>query len=110
MKQHRFQLPLLLLLMVLVFSACDKGYTVRFTNYSLNHMDSVIVAENGVVFTNIEVQTVTSYLPIKKGTYSIECITKGKSKFYSTITIPKNGTGKRSIQIDGTNSIVVLEE
>ena len=100
----------LVVLVGIILASCDKGYTVRFTNYSLEPMDSVIVAENGAIFTNIEVQTVTNYLPIKKGTYYIECITKDKGKIYSTITIPKSGTGKRSIQIDGTNTIAILEE
>ena len=109
MKSKRY-ISGLLLVFAITFVSCDKGYTVRFTNYSLEPIDSVTVANDGVIFTNIEVQTVTNYLPIKKGNYTIQCVTRDKSRFYSTLTIPKSGTGKRSIQIDGTNTIVVLEE
>ncbi|MES2679101.1 MAG: hypothetical protein V4635_04415 [Bacteroidota bacterium] len=90
--------------------SCDKGYQVRFINYNTEPMDSVIIGDNHVVFTNVDFKSVTDYQKIKKGNYSVTCISKTKKKFQSTITIPKNGDGKRSIQIDAVNSISVLED
>lgn len=101
---------LVLLSLTSVLVSCDKGYTVRFTNYSQQPMDSVIVGDKVIVFTNVEIQTVTDYRDIKEGKYAIECVTKAKNRYYSNITIPSTGEGTRSIQIDGTNTIVVLEE
>ena len=109
MKAHKYIQLIIVLCTGFLFS-CDKGYTVRFTNYSQYPIDSLIVGENAIVFTNIEIQTETEYKPIKKGKYQITCVTKSKSRFYSNIHIPGNGSGNRSIQIDGTNSVVVLEE
>lgn len=99
-----------LLLLSIIFVSCDKGYTVRFTNYSQQPIDSVIVGEKVLVFTNVEIQTVTDYKDIKKGKYGIECVTKDKNRYYSSITIPSTGSGTRSIQIDGTNTVVILEQ
>ncbi|HOZ88398.1 MAG TPA: hypothetical protein PL029_11610 [Bacteroidia bacterium] len=90
--------------------SCDKGYQVRFVNYYIEPMDSVIIGESNLVFTNIGLESVTDYQKIKKGNYSVTCISKTKKKFQSAITIPKQGEGKRSIQIDGINSITVLED
>jgi hypothetical protein len=93
-----------------LLTSCDKGYDIRFTNYYIEPMDSVIVGDNKIVFTAIELQATTGYKEIKKGKYSIECISRTKKKFYSSITIPGKGEGKRTIQIDGVNQISILEE
>lgn len=107
LKKH---IALVLFTMSAFLISCDKGYTVRFTNYSQHPIDSVIVGDKSLVFTNVEIQTVTDYRSLKKGKYAVECVTKGKNRYYSSITIPSSGGGTRSIQIDGTNTIVVLEE
>jgi len=106
-KKH---IALVLFAMSTFLISCDKGYTVRFTNYSQQPVDSLIIGDNEVVFTNIEVQNVTEYKPIKKGNYSIQCVTKSKNRYKSSFNIPSAGEGKKSIQIDGTNTIVVLEQ
>jgi hypothetical protein len=106
-KKH---IALVLFAMSTFLISCDKGYTVRFTNYSQHPIDSLIIGENTLVFSNVEIQTETEYKPIKKGKYAIECVTKSKNRYFSSITIPSSGSGTRSIQIDGTNTVVVLEQ
>ena len=81
MKSKRYIQVILVALSIFLFS-CDKGYTVRFTNYSQHPIDSLSVGENVVVFTNIEIQTETEYKPIKHGSYHIVCVTKNKNRFY----------------------------
>jgi hypothetical protein len=73
-------------------------------------MDSVVVGQNKLIFQNIAQETKTGFNTITKGNYTIRCISKTKKVFYSTITIPKSGTGSRTIQIDGVNQISILEE
>jgi hypothetical protein len=90
--------------------SCDKGYQLRFTNYYIEPMDSVVVGDNKVVFKGVELQASTGYEKIKKGKYAIMCVSKGKKRFYSNITIPGKGSGKRTIQIDGISQISILEE
>jgi hypothetical protein len=107
MKVHQV---FLFVLIALALVACDKGYEVRFTNYHIEKMDSVSIGENKVVFTDIDVHTTTSFQKISKGQYHISLVTEKKKRFYSTIEIPKTGTGKRTIQIDGINQISILEE
>ena len=73
-------------------------------------MDSVIIGSNVMVFTNIEVNDATDFRGIKKGTYGVDCITSSKKHFSAEIEIPARGGGKRSLQIDGLGTFVVLEE
>jgi hypothetical protein len=94
----------------LLFVSCDKGYEVRFTNYYIEPVDSVIIGSNKIVFKNIELQATTGYEKISKGKYSIQCVSHGKKRFFSSISIPGSGKGKRTIQIDGINQISILEE
>lgn len=93
-----------------IFISCDKGYQVRFINFNTERMDSVVIGDNTVVFTNVDLQSETDYLKIKKGKYKVSCITTSKKKFYSDITIPGSGSGKRSVQIDAINNFSILED
>ncbi|MCU0360756.1 MAG: hypothetical protein MUF75_08570 [Bacteroidia bacterium] len=101
---------IVLCLVLLIFSSCDKGYNLRFINYYLEPMDSVVVGANVLVFKNVETQSSSDFLEIKKGTYGVTCITKTKKKFTTEITIPSKGSGQRSLQIDGLATFVLLEE
>lgn len=73
-------------------------------------MDSVIVGNNTLVFTNIERMDQSNYSRIKKGDYAVTCITGSKKRYNTRITIPGNNSGRRSIQIDGTGAISILED
>ena len=103
-------LNIFLILSVLLLTACDKGYEVRFTNYYIEPMDSVIIGNRMIVFTGVELQASTGYNAIGKGKHSIECVSRTKKRFSSEINIPSTGKGKRTIQIDGINQISILEE
>src|SRR5260370_1249592 len=95
---------------VFFLSSCSKGYEVRFVNYYIEPMDSVVIGNNILVFTNIDLESQSEYQKIGKGNHTIKCISKNKKKFYSVLVIPKNGDGKRTIQIDAINSISILED
>lgn len=73
-------------------------------------MDSVIVGNKLLVFTNIGLESASDYEKLQKGKHTITCITKTKRKFYSIINIPGSGTGKKSIQIDAINNFSFLED
>src|ERR1700733_12021389 len=90
-----------LFLLVLFLSSCDKSYQVRFTNYYIEEMDSVIVGDKNAVFTNVNLETSSSYTTIKTGNYMVKCVSKSKKKFYSSINFSTNSAEKRSIQLDG---------
>lgn len=96
--------------LLLLLCSCDKGYQVRFVNYYTEPMDSVVVGNDVVVFTGIDPEAETAYEKIKKGTYKVVCTARSKKKFSSQITIPRSGSGKRSIQIDAVNSFSILED
>jgi len=106
----RFKHSILFLFALLLLSSCDKGYELRFINYYLEPMDSVIVGSNVLVFTNVETQSSSAFMGIKKGTYGVTCISKSKKHFTTEIVIPSKGSGQRSLQIDGLASFVLLEE
>ncbi len=95
---------------MVLLSSCDKGYDLRFTNYYLEPMDSVIVGANVIVFTNVETQSSSDFRGIKKGKYGVTCISKSKKHFTTEIEIPSKGGGQRSLQIDGLGTFVLLEE
>lgn len=103
-------ITIVLLVLLLLVTSCDKGYEIRFTNYYTEPMDSVIIGNNKVVFTQIEFKQTTDYQPIKKGKYHIVCVTKTKKRFYEELVIPAKGNGKRTVQIDAIQQIVVLED
>jgi hypothetical protein len=109
MKTGVLYIPVIVLF-ALFATSCDKGYTVGFVNYYTEPMDSVVIGNNKLVYTAIELQATTEYFKLAKGKYTILIISKTKKKFYSSITIPKTGSGKRSIQIDAIEQINILEE
>ncbi|MDI1356432.1 MAG: hypothetical protein PSX36_16060 [bacterium] len=102
--------PFILFGLLVILSSCDKGYEVRFTNYYIEPMDSVVVGNNAIVFKNVELQKTTDFTKLSKGTYQIRLITTTKKRFYTSLTIPKTGTGKRTIQIDAITQMAILEE
>jgi len=95
---------------IIVFCSCDKGYEVRFTNFYLEPMDSVIIGDPKVTFTNIELETTTHYQKIGRGDHSIRMVTRSKKVFFGVIPIPGSGTGKRTIQVDGIKQVSILED
>src|SRR5688500_7236028 len=99
-----------LVLASLALASCDKGYEERFTNYFTESMDSVIVGENKIVYKDVPLEITTDVHKLKKGKYGIQLVTKTKKRFYSSITIPSKGAGKRTIQIDAIEQINILEE
>lgn len=101
---------LILILPLALFTSCGKGYEVRFTNYYTEPIDSVVIGENKLVLKDVELQDDTDYYALSKGKYSVQIISKTKKRFYSSITIPTSGTGKRTIQIDAIEQIYILEE
>ena len=110
MRNFKFIFSVLLIMASVVLTSCGKGYDVRFTNYNTEVIDTVIIGKNSVVFSQIERLTTTDYKKISTGNQTIKCITKTKKIYSSSISIPKKGTGKRTIQIDGLNSISILED
>lgn len=101
-----------LFLAVLAFglASCGKGYEVRFANYYTEEMDSVIIGNNKLVITSVKPGQTTNFYKISKGHYTFTCISKSKKRFSSEFFIPSQGSGKRTIQIDGIQQISVLEE
>lgn len=110
MKNFKILFNTVLVFTVLFFCSCGKGYEVRFTSYNTEIIDTVIVGSSEIVFAQIDRQATTEYNKIKSGDKSIKCITKTKKVYTSKISIPKKGTGKRTIQIDGLNRISILED
>lgn len=108
MRRLVFYSGLVLVFFILV--SCDKGYQVRFTNFYIEPMDSVIVGNNKIVYKDVALETTTDYYKLAKGKYAIRFITKTKKNFYSSISIPSKGTGKRTIQIDGIEQVSIFEE
>jgi len=94
----------------LALVSCDKGYEVRFTNYYIEPMDSVVVGTDKIVYKSVDLETTTDYYKLSKGKHAIRFVTKTKKKFYSSITIPSKGSGKRTIQIDGIEQVSIFEE
>lgn len=100
---------MLFVIALCLFSSCDKGYDVRFTNIYIEPLDSVLIGDK-IVFSDIEVNQTTEYRPIASGKLLIKCISKTKKTFSSDMEIPKNGSGKRTVQIDGLGTIDIFEE
>jgi hypothetical protein len=92
----------------LLLTACDKGYRVRFANYYIERMDSVIISGQ-LQFSMIERQQVTDYKEIKKGKHDVRCVAKDGRNFSTSLQIPSSGGGDRTIQIDAVSQVSVLE-
>lgn len=73
-------------------------------------MDSVVIGNNQVVFTNIGLEQTTELRKISRGKHFFTLTTKTKKKFYSSFFVPSKGSGNRTIQIDAIKQIFVLEE
>ncbi|MDO9001611.1 MAG: hypothetical protein Q7W45_17720 [Bacteroidota bacterium] len=110
MKFLKSLFAFILISLFFIFTSCGKGYEVRFTNYNTEIMDSVIIGGSDIIFSQIDIQATTEYRKINSGDRTIKCITKTKKVYTSTISIPKKEGGKRTIQIDGVNSISILED
>lgn len=98
------------LLITFLLTSCSKGYEVNFTNYYIEDIDSVIVGNNLLVFTNIETEASTDYRKIQKGDHTVKCISKSKKVIYSVLHIAGSGGGRRNIQIDGITQISITED
>jgi hypothetical protein len=92
-----------------VACSCDKGYTIRFSNYYIEPMDSVMIGDK-IKFTNVAKYTSTDFAKISRGNYNIVCVSTSKKRFYSSIFISGKGEGKRTVQLDAANQISILEE
>jgi hypothetical protein len=110
MKNFKILFTASLLIFSIIFSSCGKGYEVRLTNYNTEVIDSLIIGKSDIVFAQTDRQATTEYKKISSGEKTIRCVTKTKKIYSSSISIPKRGTGKRTIQIDGLNRISVLED
>ncbi|MBA2613481.1 MAG: hypothetical protein H0U95_16060 [Bacteroidetes bacterium] len=110
MKKNKLFFIIVLSLACIFFSACGKGYEARITNYDNEPLDTVIIGNNIIIFTKIEREATTEYRKITSGDQAIKFITKTKKVYTGKISVPKKGTGKRTIQIDGLNNISILED
>lgn len=110
MKQFKVFITVFLIALSVFFTSCGKGYEVRLTNYNTEVIDSLIIGNSDIVFAQTDRQTTTEYKKISSGEKTIRCITKTRKTYSSSISIPKRGTGKRTIQIDGLNRISILED
>lgn len=72
---------LILILPLLLFASCGKGYEVRFTNYYTEPIDSVVIGENKLVLKDVELQDDTDYYALSKGKYNVQIISKTKNVF-----------------------------
>ena len=98
------------LFLALFFASCDKGYQVRFSNLYIEPMDTVVINNGKIVFTDIGLQSTTEYKKISKGKFDVVMVSKSKKRIHSTIDVPSHGSGKLTIQIDGISQVAVLEE
>jgi hypothetical protein len=96
--------------LTLLFTSCNKGYEVRVRNLYIEPMDSVIIGSKKIVFEQVARQVSTDYQKIDKGEYPVVFVSKSKVRIASSITIPKRKHGKRTLQIDGTGRVLVLED
>ncbi len=73
-------------------------------------MDSVIIGNRQVIFTNVGLGQTTEFKKITRGNHYFTLTTKTKKKFSSSFFISGKGSGNRTIQIDAIKQIFVLEE
>lgn len=99
-----------LILVIALFTACSKGYEVRVKNLYIESLDSVIIGDKKIVFEEVARQASTEYQKIEKGSYPVVFVSKTKIRIASSISIPKRKQGKRTLQIDGTGRVLVLED
>ncbi len=98
---------ILVLLHVVFITACDTGYEIRFSNYSTEVADSVVIGNNTIVYTDIPEMTSSAYQPIKRGHYDIRLLMKSGKTYTSNTFISGFGTGKLSLQVDAIGQVSV---
>jgi hypothetical protein len=92
-----------------MLTGCSKGYELRFSNYYTERIDSVSIG-SALTFTSVSTETSTDYLPINRGQYEVRIASAGKKRFRTSIFIPGNGSGKRTVQIDGIGQVSYIEQ
>jgi len=73
-------------------------------------MDSVIIGDKQVVFTDIETQTTTELKKITKGRHGVTLVSKTKKRFYTYMFVSGKGQGNKTLQIDAIGQVAVLDE
>lgn len=99
-------IPLIMLGLILLTS-CEVGYEIRFSNYSTEVADSVIIGEQKIVYTGVPEMTSTDYQPIKRGHYDIAIKMKSGKRYTSNTFISGIGSGKLSLQVDAIGQVSV---
>ncbi len=94
---------------ILFLSACDKGYQIRFNNLYTEAMDSVVVGNKKIIFTNIERGAATSYTAIARGQYDAKCVSHSKKRFTVSFFVSGKGTGTKTIQVDASGQTQLIE-
>jgi hypothetical protein len=92
---------------VLFISSCDKGYEIRFSNYSTEIADSVLIGDHKIIYTKIPEMTSSDYQPIKRGHYDISILMRSGKRYYSNTFVSGFGSGKLSLQVDAIGQVSV---
>ena len=100
-------LPLLLGPLV---TGCSKGYRVRVSNFYYEKIDSVIVGNRALIFTDLDTGATSAYQHIVSGEHSVQFVVSDGRRFFGLAPLRKGGSGDRTIQIDGLRQVVVLED
>lgn len=95
---------------LLIITACDKGYQIRFNNLYTEAMDSIVVGNKKIIFTNIERGAASSYTAIARGQYDARCVSHSKKRFTISFFVSGKGTGTKTIQVDASGQTQLLEE
>lgn len=96
--------------MILCTISCSKGYELRVSNYYTAGMDSVIIGNKAVVFTNLGMETATDYRKIGKGNHTVRFVPHMQEPFYGVVSIPGSGDGRLTVQVDAIKQVSVLED
>ncbi len=100
-----------LILVPLLFTGCKKKYRVSVANYYLLRLDSVVIGNRAVIFTDIAPETRTDYREITSGEHSVRFYPPGEGLFYGTAKLPRNGPGgDHTIQVDGLKQVSVFQD
>jgi len=92
---------------VAVLTSCEVGYEIRFSNYSTEVADSVIIGDQKIVYTTVPEMTSTPYQPIKRGHYDISIKMQSGKRYTSNTFISGIGSGKLSLQVDAIGQVSV---
>ena len=94
--------------LLLCLWSCDKGYQIRFHNLYTESMDSVVVGNNKIVFTNIAPLSATDYTAIARGQYEAKCVSHSKKRFSVSFFVSGKGTGTKTIQVDASGQTQLI--